>query len=43
MSELAKKIKKFYVKGIYSKAIVDKFYADGWITEEEYNWILGVE
>ena len=42
MSPLAQKIKYFYDKGIYTVAIVTKFYEDGKITEEEYNWILGI-
>ena len=43
MSQLAKRIKLFYDKGIYSKADVKKFYDDGKITEAEYIWIVGVE
>ena len=42
ISELAKRIKKFYDKGIYTKEMVKKFYDDGKITEEEYNYILGI-
>ena len=41
MSQLAQKIKKFYDKGIYTQEMVYKFYQDGKITEEEYNWIIG--
>lgn len=42
-SPLAKRIKKFYDKGIYTKDMVKVFYDNGDITYEEYVWIVGVE
>lgn len=38
-SELAKRIKNYYDKGIYTYAQVEVFYTKGKITEEEFKWI----
>lgn len=39
MSPLAKKIKTFYDKGLYTYAQVEEFYKKGKITEEEFKEI----
>lgn len=43
MSNLAKKIKLYYEKGLYTEKQVRDFYVKGKITKEELDWILGEE
>lgn len=41
MSAIAKSIRNLYRKHIWSLAKVQRALADGLITEDEYNWIVG--
>lgn len=41
MSNLAKRIKSYYDKGLYTEKQVKDFYAKDKITKEELDWILG--
>ena len=43
MSDLAKKIKIYYVKGLYTEEQVKAFFDRGKITKEEYEHILESE
>lgn len=41
MSDIAKKVKEFFDKGVFPKEWVENIYKKGEITEEEFNYILG--
>ena len=41
MSNLAKRIKLYYEKGLYTEKQVMDFYEKGKITKNELDWILG--
>ena len=41
MSSLAKRIKTYYEKGLYTEKQVMDFYTKGKISKEELDWILG--
>lgn len=43
MSNLAKRIKSYYEKGLYTEKQVRDFYEKGKISLDELKWILGEE
>jgi uncharacterized XkdX family phage protein len=43
MSKKFETVKKYYDRGVWSKAMVKNAVAKGWITQEEYGQIVGDE